>query len=255
MTSRPKNPGSLSRLLIGVMMIVGVAAVAVVIAIAHYRERTAVLQRQEQAGRLFSSALAHAALRAMQTEGTQPGSLAGLLSHIARDPAVRGIALLDVQGSTRERIGMPLPAPDAQLLARALGTRTETVVTDVQARTMRFLVPVPGTDHAHQQALVDVAIDIAEPLATIGHQIWYVALLAIGLVAVFVVLLYFLIRRSVVRPVTRLAEQAQKLGSGDLSVRSGLDPQSAGSHELHQLAVAFDTMAWMNPVPSRTDRK
>ncbi|HEU4531507.1 MAG TPA: ATP-binding protein, partial [Steroidobacteraceae bacterium] len=130
-----------------------------------------------------------------------------------------------------------------QLLAQALGTRTETVVTDIHARTMRFLVPVPAAGHARQEALLDVAIDITQPLAALGHQIWFSALFAVGLVAVFVLFLYFLIRRTVVRPVTRLAAQAQKLGAGDLSVRSGLDPRSAGSQELHQLAVAFDTMA------------
>ncbi len=222
---------------------VGVAAVVVVVAIAQYREGTAVLQRQEQSGRLFATALAHATVSALEDDLQQPGNLQGLLTHIARDPAVRSIALLDLQGNPRERVGTASAPPDPQLLAQVLGTRTETVVTDVRARTMRFLVPVPAAQHTRQEALLDVAIDITKPLAAMGHQIWFSALFAVGLVAVFLVLLYFLIRRTVVRPVTQLAAQAQKLGAGDLSVRSDLDPRAAGSEELHQLAMAFDTMA------------
>lgn len=103
-----------------------------------------------------------------------------LLTHVAREPAVRAIVVLHPDGSVRARPpGASVVPVDCQMVARALQPQGGTVVADIRNRTLRFLVRVPSLkDHAQSQALLFLELDITRPLAALGHQMWASALYA-----------------------------------------------------------------------------
>lgn len=240
-----RRPRSLSARLIGVMAGFGLVALIMIVGITYYRERAAVLEIETHDGRLFAAALAHAVASVLADDSNHAERLDRLLTHVAREPDVRSVSVLNPDGGVRAqaRNGRVVPV-DPQLAARALQASGATVTADIEKRLLRFLMPVPAQyDHARVHALLSFELDITRPLAALGHQTWNSALAALLLVTVLALALYAFMRRSVVRPVKQLAERAARLGSGELGVRSGLDAADAGSDEIHQLALAFDTMA------------
>jgi len=244
-TLKRSKPRSLSTRLIGLMAGFAVAVLLVLVALALLRERSTILERQGAEGQLFASALAHATASALTDDADAPGHLHRLFAHVAREPTVRKIALLNPDGSVRVAPeGQPDPGLDPALIARALASPDPTLATDLEARRQTFLVRIPSPDdHARVQGLLFFEIDITGPLLAIGHQLWSNVLTGILLVVILSLVLYAFMRRMVVRPVARLAAQSVRLGAGDLSVRSGISPQQAGNAEIYELASAFDSMA------------
>jgi signal transduction histidine kinase len=240
-----RTPRTLSSRLIGVMAGFALAAAMTIILSADFRERAALVELETNEGRLFAAALVHATAGVLADETNHTVRLNRLLEHVAREPAVRSIAVLHPDGSVRA--GPPGSKPvsiDPQMVARAMQSPGGVVDTDIRHRALRFVVRIPSLkDHAQPQALLFFELDITRALAALGHQMWSSALYAVLLVIVLAFVLYALLRRAVVRPATQLANQAARLGDGDLSVRSGLTAQQAGSQEFHRLAAAFDTMA------------
>lgn len=90
-------------------------------------------------------------------------------------------------------------------------------------------------------AIAGLALLEVVALVMVGHWQWGVA--AFALTSGLAVVLYALLRNTVIRPAARLAIQADRLGDGDFAVRSGLTEATAGSAEIHHLATAFDSMA------------
>lgn len=223
---------------------VAAAAVVVSLLVAYYRERSAVMETQGRELTLFATAAAHAAANALAAEvsGTS-GELDRLFAHITRDPLVRTIALLDANGRVDRRAGAHPGAVDTQVARAALTRDSATIDTDVRGRRTQVLVPVPGADGRAPARLLHIEIDITHSLQRLGHYLWFGAAAMVLLTIVLVVVLYASLRRAVVRPVQQLATQSVRLGSGDLAARSGLDANTAGSREIHQLAMAFDAMA------------
>lgn len=240
-----RSSRSLSSRLVGLMAGFALFAAVAIVGIAEFRERRALLELEQNEGRLFAAALVHATAGVLAGEANHVARLNRLLTHVARAPAVRSIMVLHPDGSLRAGPPGTNPVPiDPQMLARALQSPGGAVNADVPKRSMRFLMRVPSLkDHARPQALLSFELDITQSLVALGHQMWANALFAVLLVVVLAFVLYGLLRRTVIGPAARLAAQAVRLGDGDLTVRNGLTAQQAGSQEFHRLAAAFDTMA------------
>lgn len=236
-----RSSRSLSSRIVGLMAGFALFAAVATVGIAEFRERRALLELEQNEGRLFAAALVHATAGVLADEANHVARLNRLLTHVAREPAVRSIMVLHPDGSLRAGPPGTNPVPiDPQMVTRALQSPGGAVNADVPKRSMRFLMRVPSLkDHARPQALLFFELDITQPLLALGHQMWTNALFAVLLVVV----LYGLLRRTVIGPAARLAAQAVRLGDGDLTVRNGLTAQQAGSQEFHRLAAAFDTMA------------
>lgn len=65
---------------------------------------------------------------------------------------------------------------------------------------------------------------------------WFAAVFSVGTTAVIV--LGYLLARSIIRPISRLREVSQAVASGDLAQSTGIDADD----EIGELAAAFDTM-------------
>src|SRR5262245_39678607 len=114
-------PGTLSARLIGVMAGFAIAAVIIIVLIAEFRERAALVELETNEGRLFAAALVHATAGVLMDEANHTARLNRLLTHVAREPAVRAIAVLHPDGRERGRPADSAPVTiDSQMIAQVL---------------------------------------------------------------------------------------------------------------------------------------
>jgi len=107
---------------------------------------------------------------------------------------------------------------------------------DRPRRPPRMRLPVLET--AEGELLVAIPGPAQPPLFGIfsfAHVRWVV----LGMAGVISLLVFWLLSRSLSRPVTRISATANRLARGDMTARVGL----TGNDEIGQLAAQFDTMA------------
>ncbi len=182
-----------------------------------------------------------------------------------QDEGIRKVRVFNKEGrimfsSASEEIGSSLdPKGEACYACHAEGRPLERLDIQARARTFRALDgtrvlgvinPIPNEPscstaacHAHsaKQSLLgvlDVNVSLAEVDQEIAHSRLVITASAIMAILSGSLMLWWLNRRLVVRPVAALVEGTRRVTAGDLDVTIPV----SGRHELGQLAKAFNEM-------------
>jgi len=154
-----------------------------------------------------------------------------------------GRLVADSQGPAT---GEPYATPSRPELVAALKDVPTSVVrysADLGVDIMATAVPIVGEARNGGPAPVVGAVRITRSMDQVNANVHRVTLgvLAIGVAGLLAgLILAFALSGSLSRPLRRLADTAQRFGSGDLSVRAG---DIRGPEEVEQLAASFDQMA------------
>ncbi len=182
-----------------------------------------------------------------------------------REQGIRKVRVFNKEGrimfsSAAEEIGTSLdPKGEACYACHAEGRPLEHLEINARARTFRaadgtrmlgLIAPIPNEAscstadcHAHsaKQSLLGV-LDVNVSLAEVDREIAHsrTVILASAALAILAgsLMLWWLNRRLVVRPVAALVEGTRRVSEGDLDVTIPV----SGRHELGQLAKAFNDM-------------
>ncbi len=163
-----------------------------------------------------------------------------LIAQVTREPRVQEVVITDRYGGVLARTGysnglipvtgaMPLPVASADA-AHMIFVTGATDPTN------------PAGKAASVNAQVYLKVSLADALSELDARAWQRRAWGAGIAGALVLLLLGLLRGIVLRPVQALARQAEKIGAGDFSARSGLRPRPHGD-ELQRLAHTFDWMA------------
>jgi signal transduction histidine kinase len=165
-----------------------------------------------------------------------------IIDRISRERQIYGVLVYGADGRTLFASD-PLPAgttaPPA-LLGRVLATGR---VTEFERRigdehVYSVLHPIPGPS-----GRVAAAFEVAQPLASLRAEVARVrqrfALNTVTLLVAVTVLILWLVRRLIGRPLERLVAAVRALGRGEMSHRLAPDP---GGGELAELAHEFNRM-------------
>jgi len=182
-----------------------------------------------------------------------------------KEEGIRKVRVFNKEGrimfsSASEEIGTSLdPKGEACYACHAEGRPLEKLGIQARARTFRaadgtrilgVINPIPNEPacstagcHAHgsKQSLLgvlDVNVSLAEVDQEIAHSRRVIILSAILAILGGSLMLWWLNRRLVVRPVAALVEGTRRVSEGDLTVSIPVQ----GRHELGQLAKAFNAM-------------
>ena len=176
-------------------------------------------------------------------------TLRRIIYNVAALPEVAGVKVFDRQGQVlvsvkEERLGV---MPGDPLVKQAIESRRILSRNVAAEHKLYFFVPLVGGAYSTGLSQPDVSallvfvLDYREPQTESSRAAWRSALLAVLLVAALTVLLYLVLERLVLRPAETLVAQADRMGRGDVSVRSGLKVKS--NDEIGRLSAAFDGMA------------
>ena len=153
-----------------------------------------------------------------------------------------GRLIADSQGPAT---GQPYATPQRPEIVGALKGVPTSVVrfsNDLGVDIMATAVPIIGQTDAGATSVVG-AVRITRSMDQVNANVHRVTLgvFAIGAAGLLAgLIMAFALSGSLARPLRRLADAAQRFGSGDLSVRAG---DIRGPQEVEQLASSFDQMA------------
>ena len=233
---------TLSTRIIGAVTGLALLGAVVIVTTAHQQARNLVFEQEAREGQLLAEALRVAIEGELdELTGRDTNDTEALVQRIGRAGHLNELVLARPDGTVIARgPGTGRAVPPAQI-ARALGDRGTVTLVDRAHERVSFTVPI--RDAANRAALV-LAFErnVAATLDTGWRHTVSRAIGAFFLSGLLAVAAVALLRRSVLRPMAALATQAKLLGHGDLTARSGLDGETAGSREMQGLAAAFDTM-------------
>lgn len=169
-------------------------------------------------------------------EVLQSTGIRGLRQFVA-DPANfppgRSVYIVDRDG--RDVVGRELPQP-VERRARRAWASIESRLRERPGRAVRTRFPVLETDSG--EWLLAIPGPARPPrfgIFSFTHVRWVI----LGVAALVSLLVFWLLSRSLTRPVARISATARQLARGDLTARVGL----GGQDEIGQLATHFDAMA------------
>jgi len=250
-----RRGGSLSRKLALILFIMGAGGSIALGYFLHERGRRAVLETETVRGQSLAHTLRFTIEswlvdRMISVRGKDAEqALRRTIYNVASLPSIEGVEIFDRRGQSivavheeRLDIGASDPLIDQAIESRKVLSRTETA-----EQRMYFYVPlvggtyVAGVSQPDVSALLVFSIDYSAALAESNRSALTSVVLVVLLIGFLTLLLYMILERLVLQPAEALAAQADKLGQGDLSVRSGM--KGSSSDEIGRLAQAFDGMA------------
>jgi nitrogen fixation/metabolism regulation signal transduction histidine kinase len=205
------------------LLLILVAAVVSVVAGAAVQREEARSERALLTGR--AAALAEAVERSVTEAMSEhrPSSMEAVVAAMARTEGVAGLALADADGVVRFRAGEAPIQVKLEPSIRFGAARLELVRTIVNGQACRGCHSRGALNGA-----VHVSVDasaLGPRLATSGRRMGAVVALAIGAIALAVVLV---LRTTLVRPLRELGGFADALARGDLAARPPDAPGEAG---------------------------
>ena len=181
---------------------------------------------------------------------TQTERLQRLVEHIAKTTGITSVAVMDAAGRrTLAAYGNPelLRGAGGDLAQRTLSMNQPLTEATPGGRALLVAMPLhrPPVGGGAPEAfgVLVVQHDLTGPIAELQRQsLRDTGAMSAGLLLMLLVVLLGL-KISILAPVSRLAEQAAALGTGDLTARSGLAVPPGGGDEILRLAAGFDRMA------------
>ena len=174
----------------------------------------------ERETRAYATALGLALERAV-AQG-EPGAIQEMIDRIDRDPNIYGVVVYDTLGIP-QFVSSPLaaatPPPASEVRSILAGGAIRTLRRDVLGRpSVVVFRPLMG-----EGGRTDLALEVVQPLSSVELQLsrtrqrflWN----TLTLIAAVSLLLSWLVRRHLSRPLGRFVEAARALGSGDLGHR------------------------------------
>ncbi|MCA9773989.1 MAG: PAS domain-containing protein [Myxococcales bacterium] len=191
--------------------------------------------------------IAEAALAGDHRLGETPSAMLQRMVHrISRRTDVRDLAVINGVGGLLAGVepGAASRARDEASILRAIKT-AKVVATPVEREAVVFFAPVRlthGPDGRRPAAVLVFNLDLRQSIRDLRARMARRAIFALASSLAVAGMLIGLGYAFVLRPTQRLAQQAERLGKGDLGARSGLRADPRGD-EIERLAHAFDAMA------------
>lgn len=229
------------------LVTVAISALLLAFFLIAYRER--LIEERSQASLGFNLLL-QAALENAMLKRDVPG-LADIVSHLGRQPGIRGVMILNPSGEVRfashtDRLGTRLPSlvpsanapPSAEFRHDEYGVEVLRSINPVRNQPPCQQCHGPVANHPVNGILV-VDYDAGE----VQQHAWQsAALLALGgicTLALMLAVLWRLLQRQVIEPVAALSRASALLEAGRLDERVALP----GDNELAALGARFNRMA------------
>jgi PAS domain S-box-containing protein len=233
---------TLSARIIGAVAGLALLGAVVIVVTAHLQGRNLVFEEEIRKGQLVAEALRIAIEGELdELAGRNGRDIQSLVQRIGLISDLSNLALVRPDGTVIARGAIAGPAAPAAQIARAMNSGGIVTLADRKHELVSFALPI--RDAANQPVLVlTFERNLAASLDTVWRDTVLRAIGAFALAALLALAVVALLRRSVVRPMAALGAQAELLGHGDLTARSGLNAETAGSREMQGLAAAFDTM-------------
>ncbi|MBX7259023.1 MAG: PAS domain S-box protein [Candidatus Hydrogenedentes bacterium] len=174
-----------------------------------------------------------------------------IVEQISRSNAISEMVLLDSLGNVlakSEPGAKVLPLSNADI-ARTIETGTPIPREnpwDGSISVYHSVYPAGsggGGGDSQVSGVLYFTTDLKPGLAHLRLAAFQRAFLSLGLYLASLLVVYWILHRTVIMPARILALQAARLGTGDLAARSGLERATPDGDELQRLAHSFDMMA------------
>jgi len=174
-----------------------------------------------------------------------------MIKNVAKERGVYNVTVLD-RGGQQLMQSHPfepaLPVTDRRLIT-VLEQGRLLVDTEVSSRRMAFFIPLRGGSYYNYKLEKDISallyfyLDLTDVFNTLKTTTLMRTFIVSVHVLIIALALFALLYRLVLRPTQVLVRQAERLGAGDLSARSGMSCADAEGDEIQRLAYTFDQMA------------
>ena len=207
---------------------------------AHRQREDTLVAESEREIRAYATALALAVERGLRYP--ELGDVQDIIDRLGREPTVYGVLVYDTAGAVAyasEAIGVPEPVGDS-VLATVLGGATASLRRSLDDEpVLGVLRPLTLAD-----GRVAGALEVAQPLAFVAAEQSRIRqrflLNTLTLAAALSIMVTWLVRRYVSRPLDGFVDGVRALGGGDLDHR--LDERAPGA-ELSEVARELNRMA------------
>ncbi|MBI5091667.1 MAG: PAS domain S-box protein [Candidatus Hydrogenedentes bacterium] len=177
--------------------------------------------------------------------------LQNLAAKVSYDPTITSVVIADKQGGVIAKLGPPeLAASLTNIQIREAIEQHRTLIYDTaDRRQFTIVTPLAGEsatgdgNPAPPYGVACLTFDFNDVTNALRTGTERRALLALVSGVTICLAISYLLLRLVLRPARDLAQQAARLGRGDLSARSGLGRADPEGDEIQRLQHAFDRMA------------